>query len=130
MRANQRTVRTARHLFRLCQPGGKLDESRVRLIARHLGASKQRHGLAILSAFERLVRLDRDRHTALVESAVPLSEDVRNEVRASLARVYGPGLDASFTDHPPLIGGMRIRVGSDVYDGSVRARLAALEARL
>jgi F-type H+-transporting ATPase subunit delta len=130
MRANKRTMRMARNLFRLCQPGGKLDESRVRLVARHLGASKQRHRLAILSAFERLVRLDLDRHTALVESAVPLGEELRNEIRASLARIYGPGLAASFAEHPPLIGGMRIRVGSDVYDGSVRARLAALEARL
>ena len=96
MRANKRTMRTARHLFRLCQPGGKLDESRVRLVARQLGASKQRHGLAILSAFERLVRLDRDRHTALVESAVPLSEDARNDVRASLGQRHcGCGTDAA-----------------------------------
>ena len=50
--------------------------------------------------------------------------------RAGLARVYGHGLDTSFEINPALIGGMRIRVGSDVYDGSVRARLAALEARL
>ena len=36
----------------------------------------------------------------------------------------------AFEINPRLIGGMRIRVGSDVYDTSVRARLAALEARL
>jgi F-type H+-transporting ATPase subunit delta len=36
----------------------------------------------------------------------------------------------AFIVTPALLGGMRIKVGSDVYDGSVRARLAALEARL
>jgi F-type H+-transporting ATPase subunit delta len=50
-------------------------------------------------------------------------------VQAEISRVYGPGLTISFTHSPALIGGMRIKVGSDVYDGSVQARLAALEAR-
>jgi F-type H+-transporting ATPase subunit delta len=39
-------------------------------------------------------------------------------------------LATSFEHKPELIGGMRIKVGSDVYDGSVKARLAALEAGL
>ncbi len=39
-------------------------------------------------------------------------------------------LETSFEQNAALIGGVRIKVGSDVYDGSVRARLAALEARL
>jgi len=39
-----------------------------------------------------------------------------------LATLYGPGLNASFTHSPALIGGVRIRVGSDVYDGSVRGK--------
>ena len=86
--------------------------------------------MSVLTAFERLVRLYRDRHTAFVESAVPLSGDMRDGVRAGLTRVYGPALEASFGDDPALIGGIRIKVGSDVYDGSVRSRLAALAARL
>jgi F-type H+-transporting ATPase subunit delta len=44
-----------------------------------------------------------------------------------LERAYGPGISASFVHNPGLIGGMRIKVGSDVYDGSLRARLAVLE---
>ena len=93
-------------------------------------ASRRRGALAILSDFQRLVRLDSDRHTALVESATPLVPDMREDIQAGLTRVYGPGLEATFAENPALIGGMRIKVGSDVYDDSVRARLAALEARL
>ena len=83
-----------------------------------------------MSDFQRLVRLDRDRHSALVESAEPLAGAVREGIEADLARIYGPGLDTSFQQNPALIGGLRIKVGSDVYDDSVRTRLAALEARL
>jgi len=83
--------------------------------------------LALLSHFQRLVKLDRGRHTAEVESATPLPEDLRASIESDLARIYGSGISASFAHNPALIGGMRIKVGSDVYDGSVRARLDALE---
>ena len=55
---------------------------------------------------------------------------MRETVQAGLARIYGRGLETSFGENPELIGGLRIKVGSDVYDGTVRARLAALAARL
>ena len=64
---------------------------------------------------------------AKVESAVPLAAELRTNVQASLVRAYGPELSTSFADNPTLIGGMRIKVGSDVYDGSVKAGLTALE---
>jgi F-type H+-transporting ATPase subunit delta len=130
MKANRRVIRTARELFRLCLVNGVLDEGRVRQVVQRIVTSRRRGSLPILSTFQRLVRLDRDRHTAVVESATPLVGTLREGIQAGLTRVYGPGLEASFEQNPALIGGMRIKVGSDVYDGSVRARLAALEARL
>jgi F-type H+-transporting ATPase subunit delta len=130
MKVTKRVRRTARQLWRLCLVDGRLDEARVRMIADRLAHSRRRGALAVLSDFQRMVRLDRDRRTAVVESATPLSDDTRSGVQAGLARVYGTGLAASFQENPALIGGMRIKVGSDVYDGSVRARLAAIESRL
>jgi F-type H+-transporting ATPase subunit delta len=130
MRANKKVKRAARQLFRLCLVDGMLDDGRVRTIARRLATSGRRGALPLLSGFQRLVRLDCDRHTAVVESAMPLVAGLREAVQTGLTRVYGPGLETSFEENPALIGGMRIKVGSDVYDGSVRARLAALEARL
>ena len=109
---------------------GVMEEDRVRHIARRIGASRRRGAVAVLCEFGRLVRLDRDRHTALVESAVALPARVRDPVQADLKRRYGPALEISFAEDPTLIAGMRIKVASDVYDGSIRARLAALEARV
>ena len=130
MKGTRRTIRAARRLYRLCLIDGRLDESRVRQVARRLGASRRRGSIAVLSSLRRMVKLDRDRHRAVVETATSLPDDLRDEVQASLARLYGSGLATSFETSPDLIGGMRIKVGSDVYDGSVRARLAAIESRL
>ncbi len=130
MKVTRRTRRSARQLFRLCLVDGRLDEGRVRQVARRIGESKRRGAIAVLSDFQRMVRLDRDQHMASVESATSLADDAREDVRAGLARIYGPGLETTFAENQGLIGGMRIKVGSDVYDGSVRAKLAAIEARL
>ena len=127
MKTTRQTKREAERLFRLCLINGLLDEGRTRQVVERIIEAKRRGSLALLSHFRRLVKLEFARHTAEVESAVPLSADLRARIQAGLARTYGPGISASFIHNPGLIGGMRIKVGSDVYDGSVRARLAALE---
>jgi F-type H+-transporting ATPase subunit delta len=127
---NKRTKREARTLFRLCViDGGMVDDARARLVARRLAASGRRTALPLLSEFARLVRLEHDRRSALVESAAPLSDGIRERVQADLTRLYGRRVSPRFEANPALIGGMRVTIGSDVYDGSVRARLAALERR-
>jgi len=130
MKANRKITRSARRLFRLCLVNRVLDEARTREVARRVALSGRRGARAILSNVLRLVRLDLARRVAMVESAAPLPDDVRDSVAAGLAHTYGAGVTTTFSVNPALVGGMRIRVGSDVYDGSVRARLAALEARL
>jgi F-type H+-transporting ATPase subunit delta len=127
MKATKQTRREATQLFHFCVVKGLLDESRARQVVRQLMAAKPRGFLATLLHFQRLVRLDYARHTAKVESALALPKELQALVQTGLARVYGPGLSTSFAENPALIGGMRIRVGSDVYDGSVQGRLAALE---
>ena len=130
MKANRKTRRASRRLFRLCLVDGILDEPRVRRVAERIAHSGQRGSFAILRDFFRLVRIALSRRTAVVESAATLPSDMRDDVQARLAGTYGAGLKTTFTVNPALVGGMRIKVGSDVYDGSVRARLAALEVRL
>ena len=127
MKTTRQIKREAKRLFRLCLVNGFLDKGRTRQVVQRIIDDKRRGGLTLLSHFQRLVKLDLARHTAQVESAMPLPEDLRASVQAGLARTYGPGISASFADNPGLIGGIRIKVGSDVYDGSVWARLAALE---
>jgi F-type H+-transporting ATPase subunit delta len=130
MATRTQSRRIARQLFQWCLVAGTLNPQRARQVARRLAVGSERDSLTVLSEFQRRVRLDRDRTTALIETAVPLAADVRREVEAKLTRLHGPDLQLVFALNPALIGGIRIKVGSDVYDGSVRRRLDALEKRL
>jgi F-type H+-transporting ATPase subunit delta len=58
---------------------------------------------------------------------VPASDALMQSVKAHLEQRYGSGLDVGFAVNPALIGGLRVKVGSDVFDGSVKGRLASLE---
>ncbi len=127
MKISKLARREAKELFRCCLVNGLLDENRARQAVRQVLESKPRGYITILSHFQRLVKLDLARRTAKIETAAPLAQDLQASVAASLARVYGSGLNISFLQNPALIGGMRIKVGSDVYDGSIQARLAALQ---
>ena|SRR5438128_3303843 len=126
MKISKQARREGKALFRSCQVNGLLDENRVRQAVQRVIAAKPRGYLAVLSQLERLVKLDQERRTAKVESAVPLSSEAQASVRNNLTRLYGLGLNLSFGQNPALIGGLRIQVGSDVYDGTVQGRLNSL----
>jgi F-type H+-transporting ATPase subunit delta len=130
MKGNRRSRRLGRQLFQLCLVDGKLDPGRVRQVAKRLADGSERNTLAVMSQFQRMVRLDHAQHTAVIESAEPLTDEVRRVVEAQLTRLHGADLGISVAINPALIGGMRITVGSSVYDGSVRGRLNALERTL
>ena len=127
MKISKQARRDAKALFQSCRVNGVLDEAKVRQIVTQVIASKPRGYVAILSHFHRLLKLDLDRRTARVESAVPLDSAQQSSLKTNLARRYGQGLIFAFSQNAALIAGMRVQVGSDVFDGSVKARLAGLE---
>ena len=126
MKISKQARRDGKALFNTCKVNGVLDEGRVRQTATAVIAKKPRGYVGILSHFQRLVKLDLERRSARIESATPLSEALTASVKANLAQRYGQGLTVNFAVNPALIGGLRVKVGSDVFDGSVRARLDAL----
>jgi len=127
MKANKEIKREARQLLRLCLVDGLLDEARIRKTVQTVLDARRRETFPLLSHFLRLVKLERTQHTAHVESATLLPAAFETSILSNLERMYGPGISTSFALNPSLIGGMRIQVGSDVYDGSVRAGLASLQ---
>ena len=129
MKISKQARRDAKRLFRACQVNGVLDEQRVRQAVAQVIARKPRRDLAVLSHFQRLVRLELDRHSAQIENAVETPAVLRESLQANLTRRYGAGLSFSFRVKPALIGGLRVKVGADVFDGSVRARLDDLSER-
>ena len=66
---------------------------------------------------------------AEVVSALPLSDDLKERTRASLKRITGREVRAEFHVDPKVLGGVRARVGSTIYDGSLRGRLEQMRTR-
>ncbi len=128
MKISKQSRRDAKQLFRACVVNGQLDEARMRQAVGLVIAKQPRGYLGTLSQIQRLVKLDLERRTARVESSTALTPDMQAGVQANLARKYGPNLNLLFAVNPELIGGLRVQVGSDVYDGSVKARLTNLQA--
>src|ERR1700744_4763513 len=127
MKISKQAQRDARQLFRNCQVNGLLDEGRVRQTLALLAEKKPRGYVGILERLHRLVKLDTEQRAASVESAVPLTPEQRIQLTSQLGGQYGAGLSVVFKETPALIGGLRIQVGSDLYDGSVKTRLEKLE---
>jgi F-type H+-transporting ATPase subunit delta len=126
VRISRQARRDAKQLFRSSQVNGLLDDQKARQVVQLVIARKPRGYGGILTHFHRLVKLDLERRTARVESATPLDGAMEGALRANLSRRYGAGLIFAFAQNPALLGGLRIKVGSDVFDSSIAARLDAL----
>ena len=126
MKGSKQSRRDAKQLFQSCQVDGALDEGRVRQAVALLIEKKPRGYFGTLQELQRLVKLDVNSRSARVESAVVLSQAQQQEVRASLGRLKGADVEVEFAENADLIGGMRVKLGDDVYDGSVKTRLSRL----
>jgi F-type H+-transporting ATPase subunit delta len=126
MKISKQAQRDARQLFRSCQVNGLLDENCVRRTVTLLSTKKPRGYVEILSRLHRLVKLDLERRAARVESATPLPADLQTDVANRIKKNYGDGVNIAFGQNPALLGGLRIQVGSDLYDGSVQTKLNQL----
>ncbi len=130
MKITKEARKLSRQLFRLSLTNNRIDRAKVSSLVQSLITEKPRHYLGALEAFQRVLRLEMAKHHATIESATPLSEQTASSVVSSLKQKYGDDLTTEFKVSPELIGGMRIKIGSDVLDGSVRQRLALLQEQL
>ena|SRR5438067_846725 len=130
MKLNKEVRKVSRELFNASFTDGKLDQNKVRSRVQAVIARKPRFYSDILKNYQRLIRLEIEKHHAIIESASELSPDTSRRVVEDLKARYGSDLTADFKVSPDLIGGLRIRVGNDVWDGSVAGRLNRLEQEL
>ena len=130
MKLSKDARRFSRELFQMSFTEGRLDEGKVGQIARKVAETKPREYLNILKDYHRLLRMEVGKHHAVVETATVLDGGVREQLEVSLRQKYGSDLTFEFLVQPELIGGLRVKIGSDVYDSSVRERLHRLGAAL
>ncbi len=130
MRQNKEIRRLSREMLRASFTDGQLDRGKIGSLVQSLIARKPRHHIDILQNYKRLLRLELEKRHAIIESATDLSSHVSSKVASRLKQKYGDDLTTEFVVDPTLLGGMRVRVGSDVWDGTVRNRLNLLQQQL
>lgn len=107
------------------------------------GGPKVRNFLAVLISHERLAaldeivreyRLEMNRRFSIEDAEVitarPLGDQERATLQGQVAELAGTRVNATFREDKSLIGGTIVRIGSTIYDGSVRGRLERLKDRL
>jgi F-type H+-transporting ATPase subunit delta len=127
MRISKQARRKAKALFRLCFSNGLLQPDQVREVVTSILEVKPRGYLALLTHLHRLLEVQEEQCRAQIQSAAPLAGQMQEVIRSSLERRYGAGLTFEFKQNAELLGGICIQVGSDVYDGTVLARLGELQ---
>jgi F-type H+-transporting ATPase subunit delta len=130
MKINKEIRRLSRELLRASFTDGQLDSGRIRSLIDSLIDRKPRNYIGVLKNYRRLLRLELEKRSARIETASEIGSAIGSELVANLKKKYGSDLTAEFVVDPQLLGGMRIRVGSDVWDGTVRGRLERLQQQL
>ncbi len=128
MKLDKESRKLSKQLFQASFTEGRLDAQKVSAVAKTVIASRSRNTVGLLKEYQRLVRLEVERHHAVIESAAPLDDATSRQLVANLQKKYGGDLSTEFRVTPELLGGIRIKVGSDVFDSSVRERLTRLES--
>jgi len=130
MKIDREIRRLSRELLRASFSDGQLDQGKITSLVQSLIEKKPRHYIAVLENYKRLLRLEVEKRRARIESASELTPEVSSGIVSNLQRKYGQYLTTEFRVNPELLGGLRIHVGSDVWDGTVRNRLQRLEQDL
>jgi F-type H+-transporting ATPase subunit delta len=130
MKLNKEIRQLSRKMLQASFTDGQLDPGSISSLVDSLVTHKPRNYIDVLKNYKRLLRLELEKRHATIETASEVDSAVRSEIEANLKSKYGDDLATDFHVDPQLLGGMRIRVGSDVWDGSVRNRLERLQQEL
>ena len=130
MKINKEIRQLSREMLRASFTDSQLDPQRIASLVDSLTRRKPRHYIEVLKNYRRLLRLELEKRSARIETASEVDSAIRSEILANLKKKYGTDLTAEFVVDLALLGGMRIRVGSDVWDGTVRGRLERLQQQL
>ena len=130
MKINKEIRQLSRAMLRASFTDGQLDPGRIKSLVDSLIAKKPRNYIEVLKNYRRLLRFELEKRRARIETASEVDSAARSALVTNLKKKYGEDLTTDFVINPQLLGGMRIRVGSDVWDGTVLNRLERLQQQL
>lgn len=130
MKINKEIRQLGREMLRASFTDGQLDPGKIASLVQSLVTRRPRRFMDVLQYYKRLLRLEIEKRHARIESATQLDPEAAVDIVARLNRKYGGDLTTEFAVDPTLLGGVRVRVGSDVWDGTLRNRLERLQQQL
>ncbi|MFE2285735.1 F0F1 ATP synthase subunit delta [Streptomyces sp. NPDC059443] len=110
--------------------GGKADAVTERLVTRLVTHPRGRSLEAGLESLSTLAAKRRNRMVATVTTAVPLSDVQKQRLGAVLAKLYGRQMHLNLDVDPTVLGGIQVRVGDEVIDGTIADRIAEASRRM
>lgn len=116
----------ARQFFKLSVVDGVVSPTQVAGVLEYIDKHAPAHPLLVLQAYQRLIARELAKSEARVEHAGAIDSAVLGNIATFMTARYGRKITASSQANPALIAGLRVRVGDDVFESSVAARLAAL----
>ena len=128
MRADKKTKALAKQLFKLSLVNGAISPEQVAGVLGYIEKNVPRQGLAVLKLYHRAIATEFAKSRALVEHAGPVADTTLKSIEAAMTKKYSRTVTAVARPNPKLLAGLRVRVGSDVYESSVAGQLAALSS--
>jgi F-type H+-transporting ATPase subunit delta len=110
--------------------GDKATPTTVQLVAMVVGSGRSRDLPAIIDRLVQRAAESKDAAVAEVRSAVALTPDQQDRLRAALANATGRTISLKVVVDPSVLGGLVATVGDTIIDGSVRTHLDQLKSRL
>jgi F-type H+-transporting ATPase subunit delta len=128
MAADKKTKLLAKQLFKLSLADGAVSPERVAGVLGYIEKVQPRHPLALLKVYQRYIVNELAKSRALVEHSGPVAAATLGLIERAMTQRYQRPVAAIAQANPRLLAGLRVRVGSDVYEASVAGQLAALSS--
>jgi F-type H+-transporting ATPase subunit delta len=103
---------------------GRVTTSTI-VLAKRAVAARERTFANTIEGYVTLAAAQRNRVVATVRVAKPLSSDYRERLRAALTRQVGREIAIQEVIDPDVLGGVRVELGDEVFEGTVSGRLEA-----
>jgi len=126
MAADKQTKLLAKQLFKLSLVNGSVSSEQVAGVLGWIEKHQPRHVTSLLKTYHRYISAEVAKSRAIVEHAGAVNDATLKSIEAAMTKRYGRTVTATAKAHPALLAGLRVRVGSDVYESSVAGQLATL----
>ncbi|MET0263804.1 MAG: F0F1 ATP synthase subunit delta [Rariglobus sp.] len=126
MRGDKKTKLLAKQLFKLSVVNGTVSPEQVAGVLGYIEKTSPQRPLVLLKYYHQLIATELAKSRAVVEHAGPITDFTLKQIEAAMTKKYQRPVTATAKSNPALLAGLRVRVGSDVYESSVAGQLATL----